>query len=379
MPHALRTKCARCTKIQKDKALDVITRLYYQYPSIYLALAERYDPKGEYTKNFENWFDEQQKEKLNGQLQNELPQRPRIPSTWITSTTSTTRTTTERTTSMRTLRTLPTVRTTSGIIRIIPTTITERPSTIRSTPTTERITTSRSVPTTISPSTTTFLITTPRTLITVRPSTFLTTTNERPSTILTTTTQKPSTSKLISLSTARLTTLSTTFRPQTTTSLIGTDLGTQITTSRLPSPTKNTPLIRNDPPPFIPMKIPSSQIQFRPVMSSPSMFMTNIPSTSSARPIIQQQPFPVQSFQSPMPVNNGFIPSNTQNSPSRFPTASVLQVQTSVANKNPFSVPLSIPREPSVPVSTFRTPSVQRPPQQRPLERPLGPLPIDVS
>jgi hypothetical protein len=59
LPHALRTKCARCTKIQKAKALDVITRLYYQHPSIYLALAERYDPTGEYTKNYENWFDEQ--------------------------------------------------------------------------------------------------------------------------------------------------------------------------------------------------------------------------------------------------------------------------------------------------------------------------------
>ncbi len=59
LPHALRTKCARCTKIQKDKALNVITRLYYQHPSVYIALAERYDPKGDYTKNFENWFDEQ--------------------------------------------------------------------------------------------------------------------------------------------------------------------------------------------------------------------------------------------------------------------------------------------------------------------------------
>lgn len=59
LPHALRTKCARCTKLQKAKALDVITRLYYQHPSIYLSLAERYDPTGEYTKNFENWFDQQ--------------------------------------------------------------------------------------------------------------------------------------------------------------------------------------------------------------------------------------------------------------------------------------------------------------------------------
>lgn len=59
LPEALRTRCARCTKLQKEKALDVITRLYYEYPDAYLALAVRYDPKGEYTKNFESWFDEQ--------------------------------------------------------------------------------------------------------------------------------------------------------------------------------------------------------------------------------------------------------------------------------------------------------------------------------
>ena len=59
LPDALKTRCARCTKTQKEKALDVITRLYYQHPSIYTALAERYDPTGEYTRNFENWFDEQ--------------------------------------------------------------------------------------------------------------------------------------------------------------------------------------------------------------------------------------------------------------------------------------------------------------------------------
>lgn len=59
LPHALRTRCVRCTKLQKVKALDVITRLYYQHPPIYLSLAERYDPTGDYTRNFENWFDEQ--------------------------------------------------------------------------------------------------------------------------------------------------------------------------------------------------------------------------------------------------------------------------------------------------------------------------------
>lgn len=66
LPDALKTRCRSCTRLQKSKALDVITRLYYNHPSIYTALAERYDPTGEYTRNFENWFDEQ----------NGLKQRP---------------------------------------------------------------------------------------------------------------------------------------------------------------------------------------------------------------------------------------------------------------------------------------------------------------
>lgn len=59
LPDALRTRCSQCTNVQKEKALDVITRLYYEFPSVYTALAVRYDPTGEYTRNFESWFDEQ--------------------------------------------------------------------------------------------------------------------------------------------------------------------------------------------------------------------------------------------------------------------------------------------------------------------------------
>lgn len=66
----MRTKCALCTKIQKRKALDVITRLYYQHPSIYTALAGKYDPTGGYTRRFEDWFDQQ----------NAVKPRPPIPS-----------------------------------------------------------------------------------------------------------------------------------------------------------------------------------------------------------------------------------------------------------------------------------------------------------
>lgn len=69
LPDALKTRCGSCTKLQKEKALDVITRLYYQHPTVYTALAERYDPTGEYTRNFENWFDEQ----------NAVEPRPPIP------------------------------------------------------------------------------------------------------------------------------------------------------------------------------------------------------------------------------------------------------------------------------------------------------------
>lgn len=109
LPQALRSKCSRCTKIQKAKALDVITRLYYHHPSMYLSLAERYDPTGEYTRNFEQWYENEYRDKPNSQLQiNEVPQKSRIPSTWITKATTTPRTIQTTTTSRPTLRTLPT-------------------------------------------------------------------------------------------------------------------------------------------------------------------------------------------------------------------------------------------------------------------------------
>jgi Insect pheromone-binding family, A10/OS-D len=55
----LKTNCEKCTKQQKLKALKVITTIYYKTPNNYIALAEKYDPTGEYTKRFEDWFDEQ--------------------------------------------------------------------------------------------------------------------------------------------------------------------------------------------------------------------------------------------------------------------------------------------------------------------------------
>lgn len=80
LPEALRTRCASCTKVQKSKSLDVITRLYYQHPIIYTALAERYDPTGEYTRNFENWFDEQNAVKPRPPIPQEVIDRDEEPS-----------------------------------------------------------------------------------------------------------------------------------------------------------------------------------------------------------------------------------------------------------------------------------------------------------
>lgn len=162
LPDALKTACGSCTQIQKEKALDVVTRLYYDHPDMYLALAERYDPTGEYTKRFEDWFDQQNVLKPRQPINREGNQfvtrttqagarrtansvqrnpneirteRTRIPSTWITSTTIATTTSPRPRPSRPTLRTLPpTVRTATQ--RILPpealaqTATTLRPQTI---------------------------------------------------------------------------------------------------------------------------------------------------------------------------------------------------------------------------------------------------------
>ncbi|XP_050101581.1 mucin-2-like isoform X1 [Anopheles aquasalis] len=56
LPEALRTKCARCSPTQKENALKIITRLYYDYPDQYRALRERWDPSGEYHRRFEEYL-----------------------------------------------------------------------------------------------------------------------------------------------------------------------------------------------------------------------------------------------------------------------------------------------------------------------------------
>lgn len=56
MPEALRTKCARCTNTQKEHALKVITKLYYDYPRHYNMLRQKWDPTGEYHRRFEEYL-----------------------------------------------------------------------------------------------------------------------------------------------------------------------------------------------------------------------------------------------------------------------------------------------------------------------------------
>ena len=147
----MKTRCAQCTKIQKDKALDVITRLYYGHPELYLSLAVRYDPSGEYTKNFESWFDGQNAVKP---LQDNFSSR--IPSTWVTSTTISTTTTQQPAPTRPVLRTSPaTVRTFENVqpvtFRIPVTARTELPTFRTTTRRLEPLSTFRTVPNTLAP------------------------------------------------------------------------------------------------------------------------------------------------------------------------------------------------------------------------------------
>ncbi|CAD7091996.1 unnamed protein product [Hermetia illucens] len=66
LPEALRTKCSRCWPNQKEGALKVITKLYYDYPKQYLALRERWDPTGEYHRRFEEYLRDHQFNVISG-------------------------------------------------------------------------------------------------------------------------------------------------------------------------------------------------------------------------------------------------------------------------------------------------------------------------
>lgn len=52
LPEALRTRCARCSQYQREGALKVITKLYYDYPQHYNSLRAKWDPTGVYHSRF---------------------------------------------------------------------------------------------------------------------------------------------------------------------------------------------------------------------------------------------------------------------------------------------------------------------------------------
>nr|QTJ02341.1 chemosensory protein [Agrilus zanthoxylumi] len=53
LPEALQTNCARCTEKQKAGAFRTIKRLRKEYPGIWKALLEEYDPTEKYVRRFE--------------------------------------------------------------------------------------------------------------------------------------------------------------------------------------------------------------------------------------------------------------------------------------------------------------------------------------
>lgn len=66
LPEALRTKCGRCSNIQKENALKVIRNLYDRYPNHYNALREKWDKTGEYHRRFLSYLDEEQFNQIGG-------------------------------------------------------------------------------------------------------------------------------------------------------------------------------------------------------------------------------------------------------------------------------------------------------------------------
>ncbi|KAI5752405.1 ejaculatory bulb-specific protein 3-like [Diaphorina citri] len=56
IPTVLQTLCEKCTPSQTDKAVMVIRRLKKDYPEEWKILLEKWDPKGEYTRKFQEKF-----------------------------------------------------------------------------------------------------------------------------------------------------------------------------------------------------------------------------------------------------------------------------------------------------------------------------------
>ncbi|XP_063698353.1 uncharacterized protein LOC134829269 isoform X3 [Culicoides brevitarsis] len=66
LPEALRTKCGRCSNIQKENALKVIRNLYERYPNHYNALRDKWDKTGEYHRRFLAYLDEENFNQIGG-------------------------------------------------------------------------------------------------------------------------------------------------------------------------------------------------------------------------------------------------------------------------------------------------------------------------
>ncbi|XP_054277284.1 ejaculatory bulb-specific protein 3-like [Macrosteles quadrilineatus] len=53
LPDAIKTKCAKCSESQKDKAIKVIRKMQKDYPQEWKTLMDKWDPSGKLMKEFE--------------------------------------------------------------------------------------------------------------------------------------------------------------------------------------------------------------------------------------------------------------------------------------------------------------------------------------
>lgn len=66
LPEALRTKCGKCSNLQKEAALKVLKKLYTFYPTHYNDLRVKWDQSGEYHRKFEQYLKEEQFNSISG-------------------------------------------------------------------------------------------------------------------------------------------------------------------------------------------------------------------------------------------------------------------------------------------------------------------------
>lgn len=61
LPDALKTQCTKCSPIQKNAALKVVERLQKDYDKEWKQLLDKWDPKREHLKKFEEFLAEEKK------------------------------------------------------------------------------------------------------------------------------------------------------------------------------------------------------------------------------------------------------------------------------------------------------------------------------